>query len=90
MGGREDAVNGIGTVTVTATPAPGYGFSNSELSQEWSFEFTGLPDDCLDLETLALTGGGAATGGVGLAGLLTLGGMLLIVAHRRRVALVQG
>ncbi len=83
------AVNTAGSVTVTAVPAPGYGFTDGIPGppiREWSFDFTTLPDDCLP--TLALTGSGSATGGLGLAGLLTLGGILMVVAHRRRDALI--
>jgi hypothetical protein len=83
------AVNTAGTVTITATPAPGYGFGDGLPGsvREWKFDFTSLPDDCLP--TLALTGSSIATGGLGLAGLLTLGGILLIRAHRRRAALIE-
>lgn len=83
-------VNAAGTVTITAVPAAGYGFGDGipgPAIRQWSFDFAGLPDDCLP--TLALTGGAVATGGFGLAGLLTLGGILLISVHRRRSALIE-
>lgn len=83
------AVNTAGTVTIKAVPAPGYGFGDGQPGafREWSYDFASLPDDCLP--TLALTGSSIATGGLGLAGLLTLGGILLIRAHRRRAALIE-
>jgi|GEM_PF-748976 hypothetical protein len=76
-----------GKVTITATPAEGYGFPEIEGEEvpvlAWEYTFTGLPEDCLP--TLALTGGnpGIATGAVGFATLLTLGGALLVARSRR-------
>jgi hypothetical protein len=78
------AVNTAGTVTVIAVPAPGYGFGDGlpgPAIREWSFGFASLPDDCLP--TLALTGGGLAAGGLGLAGLLTVAGVLMVSMRRR-------
>jgi hypothetical protein len=72
-----------GTVTVTATAAAGFGLSGDQDGViEWSFDFTTLPDDCLP--TLALTGAPVAVGLVGLWGVLTVVGVLLIVARRRQ------
>jgi len=78
-------VNTPGKVTIVATAAEGYGIGDGVETEdnfrEYSFTFTGLPEDCLP--TLALTGAGNATGGLALAGLLALGGMLLIGSQRR-------
>jgi len=80
------AVTTPGTVTITAVPAEGYTFAG-EFPEgipmlEWSFEFAALPDDCLP--TLALTGDtGVPAGALGLGTLLTLGGVLLVMARRR-------
>jgi len=76
-----------GKVTITATPAEGYGFPEVEGAEvpvlEWEYTFTGLPEDCLP--TLALTGGnaGLATGAVGFAALLMLGGAILVARNSR-------
>lgn len=75
-----------GTLNITAVPAAGYGFTGSTGMREWSFDFATLPDDCLptlSLPTLAVTGGAPAAGALGLGALLTLGGVLLVVARRR-------
>jgi len=79
------SVNTPGLVTVIATTAEGYGFGDGLEGEfrEFSFEFTGLPEDCLP--TLALTGGnaGVTTGVLGLASLLMLGGVVMLVRGRR-------
>lgn len=77
------AVTSPGTVTISATPASGYGFPGDEPFREWTFEVAGLPDDCLP--TLALTGSDITTGVLAVAGLLTLGGALVVAARKRGV-----
>lgn len=76
------AVTTAGQVTITATAAPGFGLSGDQDGvMQWSYDFVTFPDDCLP--TLALTGGSVAAGGLGLAALLTLGGILFIAARKR-------
>jgi hypothetical protein len=79
-----------GTVTITATAdGPEYGFpGDADGIIQWSYDFAALPDDCL--ETLALTGGAVAAGGLGLSALLTLGGILFVTARRRDETVLEG
>lgn len=74
-------VNGPGSITVAAVAAPGYGIVGSDPDPTWTFDFA-APDDCGDLETLALSGS-VAGGALALAGALLLGGVLVLVARRR-------
>lgn len=84
------AVTTAGMVVITATAAaPEYGFpGDADGIIQWSYDFAALPDDCLP--TLALTGGPVAAGGLGLTALLTLGGILLLAARKREVAVQEG
>ena len=79
------SVTSPGIVTITATPADGYGFTENDGPDKpvltWEYDFSALPDDCLP--TLALTGGGLALGGFGLAAVLLVGGALLIGSRGR-------
>jgi hypothetical protein len=80
-------VSTAGTVTITAAPADGFGFDDPKQQTEWTFEFI-APSLC-DLTTLALTGAPVAAGVVGLWGVLTVVGVLLILS-RQRQEIVEG
>jgi hypothetical protein len=84
------SVTTAGTVTITATAdGPDYGFPGDvDGIIEWTYDFASLPDDCL--ETLALTGGSIAAGGLGLSALLTLGGILFVTSRRRDASMLEG
>jgi hypothetical protein len=83
------SVTTAGTVTITATAdGPDYGFPGDvDGIIEWTYDFASLPDDCL--ETLALTGGSIAAGGLGLSALLTLGGILFVTSRRRDTRVLE-
>ncbi|MEO5534967.1 MAG: hypothetical protein ABIR17_07530 [Pseudolysinimonas sp.] len=79
-----------GAVHIEARPAAGYGFDgdfgNGEVVLTWDHVFK-VPVDCLP--TLAFTGGGIATGALGISVLLVLGGGLLVAARNRKVGMVK-
>jgi hypothetical protein len=76
------AVTTAGAVTITAAPADGFGFDDPDQQTEWTLEFV-APAVACDLTTLALTGAPVAISLVGLWGVLTAVGVLLIVARKR-------